>query len=72
MVEPAGPPELTVPTVIQWTQVVVPYLEVSSTDLRARVQDGRPLDYLVPEDVLVEIGRRGLYGAPVGARAGDR
>jgi len=52
------------------TVVVVPHLEVSSTDLRARVVDGRPLDYLVPEDVLIEIRRRGLY-APVAAPAGQ-
>ena len=48
---------------------VVPHLKVSSTDLRARVGDGRPLDYLVPEGVLAEIRRRGLY-APVAAAAG--
>ena len=29
-------------------RVEVPRLEVSSTDLRARVVDGRPLDFLVP------------------------
>jgi nicotinate-nucleotide adenylyltransferase len=53
--------ELVVPPGIEWIQVVVPYLEVSSTDLRERVRDGRPLDYLVPEGVLAEIERRGLY-----------
>ena len=30
-------------------EVTVPNLEISSTDLRARAADGRPLDYLVPE-----------------------
>ena len=30
-------------------RVEVPRLEVSSTDLRARVADGRPLDFLLPE-----------------------
>jgi nicotinic acid mononucleotide adenylyltransferase len=29
-------------------EVTVPNLEISSTDLRARAADGRPLDYLVP------------------------
>ena len=29
--------------------VIVPNLEISSTDLRARAADGRPLDYLIPE-----------------------
>jgi len=45
-----------------WRRVEVPHLEVSSTDLRARVSDGRPLDYLVPSSVLDVIRRRGLYG----------
>jgi len=48
---------------IDWTRVTVPRLEVSSTDLRARFTDGRPLDYLVTQPVLDVIGRRGLYGA---------
>ncbi len=46
---------------IDWIRVEVPRLEVSSTDLRARCRDGRPLDYLVTEDVLVVIAERGLY-----------
>ncbi len=47
---------------IDWIRVEVPRLEVSSTDLRGRWSDGRPLDYLVTEDVLVVIADRGLYG----------
>lgn len=46
---------------IEWIRVEVPRLEVSSTDLRRRWQDGRPLDYLVTEDVLAVIAERGLY-----------
>ena len=42
-------------------RVEVPRLEVSSTDLRRRVVDGRPLDYLVPEDVIHVIRERRLY-----------
>jgi nicotinate-nucleotide adenylyltransferase len=42
-------------------RVEVPRLEVSSTDLRARVHDGRPLDYLVTEPVLGIIAARQLY-----------
>ena len=34
---------------------------MSSTDLRARFHDGRPLDYLVTEPVLDVIVERGLY-----------
>lgn len=44
-----------------WIRVEVPHLDVSSTDLRARVVDGRPLDYLVTEPVLDVIRRLGLY-----------
>ena len=46
---------------IDWIRVEVPRLDVSSTDLRARCRDGRPLDYLVTEDVLAVIAERGLY-----------
>ena len=48
---------------IDWIRVEVPRLEVSSTDLRARFTDGRPLDYLVTQPVLDVIRARGLYGA---------
>ncbi len=44
-----------------WVHVEVPHLEVSSSDLRARVADGRPLDFLVPLSVAHEIERRQLY-----------
>lgn len=39
----------------------VPHLDVSSSDLRARVADGRPLDVLVPSPALRVIRERGLY-----------
>jgi nicotinate-nucleotide adenylyltransferase len=45
-----------------WTRVEVPRLEVSSTDLRDRARDGRPLDYLVTDPVLDVIQSLGLYG----------
>jgi nicotinate-nucleotide adenylyltransferase len=48
---------------IDWIRVEVPRLEVSSTDLRARFTDGRPLDYLVTQPVLDVIRTHGLYGA---------
>lgn len=48
---------------IDWIRVEVPRIEVSSTDLRARWNDGRPLDYLLTEDVLAVVAERGLYGA---------
>ena len=43
--------------------VRVPRLDISSTDLRARLAAGRPVDGLVPESVVTEIHRRGLYTA---------
>jgi nicotinate-nucleotide adenylyltransferase len=56
---PGAPVEL--PIGYEWLRVEVPRLEVSSTDLRARVRDGRPLDYLVTEPVLDIIAGRNLY-----------
>jgi nicotinate-nucleotide adenylyltransferase len=50
---------------IDWVRVEVPRLEVSSTDLRERWFDGRPLDYLVTDAVLDVIRARGLYGEGV-------
>ena len=56
---PGAPVQL--PAGFDWLHVEVPRLEVSSTDLRARVRDGRPLDYLVTEPVLDIIAMRRLY-----------
>ena len=41
--------------------VRIPALEVSSSDLRARAADGRPLDHLVPRPAIACIRERGLY-----------
>lgn len=57
---PGAPVEL--PANVEWVRVEVPRLEVSSTDLRARFDDGRPLDYLLTEPVLEVIASQGLYG----------
>jgi len=46
----------------RWERVEVPRVEVSSTDLRQRVRDGRPLDFLVTREVVATIEARGLYG----------
>jgi nicotinate-nucleotide adenylyltransferase len=51
------------PQQFNWLRVESPRLEVSSTDLRSRFSDGRPLDYLVTEPVLQVIEQRGLYGS---------
>ena len=51
------------PQQFNWLRVESPRLEVSSTDLRSRFSDARPLDYLVTEPVLHVIEQRGLYGS---------
>ncbi len=61
VVERTGTGEGEPPPGWSWVRVEVPRLEVSSTDLRARVADGRPLDYLLTPEVIATIGRRGLY-----------
>lgn len=42
--------------------VPVPRLDVSSTDVRRRVAEGRPIDYLVPPSVAALIEERSIYG----------
>jgi len=63
VVDRPGAP-VVLPSEFAWERVEVPRLEVSSTDLRARVNDGRPLDYLVTEPVLQIIRERSLYLEP--------
>ena len=41
--------------------VEIPALEISSTDLRARARDGRPLEFLVPDAAVRCIRDRHLY-----------
>jgi nicotinate-nucleotide adenylyltransferase len=45
-------------------RVSIPRLDISSTDLRERLRDGRPIDGLVPPDVVHEIRQRGIYTDP--------
>jgi nicotinate-nucleotide adenylyltransferase len=51
----------TVPEGFDGVRVEVPRLEVSSTDLRARVVDGRPLQFLVPDAVVSLVRDLDLY-----------
>jgi nicotinate-nucleotide adenylyltransferase len=43
--------------------VEVPAMSISSTDCRRRVEDGRPVWYLVPDGVVQYISKRRLYQA---------
>lgn len=65
VVERPGAHEADPPPGWSWLRVEVPRLEVSSTDLRARVADGRPLDYLLTPEVIAVVHQRGLYRAGV-------
>lgn len=60
VVDRPGAPVVLDPAV-EWVRVEVPHLDVSSTDLRNRFVDGRPLDYLVTDATLDVIEERGLY-----------
>jgi nicotinate-nucleotide adenylyltransferase len=66
VVDRPGAP-VSLPEGIEWNRVEVPRLEVSSTDLRSRFIDGRPLDYLITPTVLTVIRERALYGSLAGS-----
>jgi nicotinate-nucleotide adenylyltransferase len=53
--------EVVLPAGWDLDRVEVPRLEVSSTDLRARAVDGRPLAFLVPPGVISVLTERRLY-----------
>lgn len=61
VVERPGTDPTPTPEGWRWAWVQVPSIEVSSTDLRARAVDGRPLDYLVTHEVVDWIAAHGLY-----------
>jgi len=44
---------------LHWVRM--PLLEISASDIRARVRDGRPISYLVPPAVEAYIQEHGLY-----------
>lgn len=50
-------------TVYGWTTlfVEVPAIDISSTDIRARVRENRPLDYILTKETIAYIRKSGLY-----------
>ncbi|HET6916671.1 MAG TPA: nicotinate-nucleotide adenylyltransferase [Acidimicrobiales bacterium] len=57
----SGPPKSLEDEGWKVAEVTVPNLEISSTDLRARAAEGRPLDYLIPEAAVRCIRARRMY-----------
>ena len=51
--------------------IQIPALAISSTDIRRRVREGRPIQYLVPPEVAAYIDERQLYRGPEGAGGQD-
>jgi nicotinate-nucleotide adenylyltransferase len=47
----------------RWSNVTIPRLDISSTELRRRLAEGAPLDGLVPPRVVALIRARGWYGS---------
>jgi nicotinate-nucleotide adenylyltransferase len=52
-------------------KLAIPGVDISSTDVRARVRAGRPIDFLVPAPVADYIRRSGLYVAEREAGSAD-
>lgn len=61
VVERPGTEGARPPAGFRYEVVEVPLLDVSSTEVRARVLDGRPLDYLLTPEVIDCVVERGLY-----------
>jgi len=45
----------------EWTRIDIPELEISSTELRQRIADGRSVEYLTPPGVVAYLAGRDLY-----------
>ena len=60
VVDRPGTPTLVDPQ-FTWVRVDIPELEISSTELRARVAAGRSIRYLTPPGVASAIADRSLY-----------
>jgi nicotinate-nucleotide adenylyltransferase len=61
VVSRGGSPPVEVGPPWRVQRVDIPALEISSSDLRRRAAEGRPLDHLVPPAAIACIRERGLY-----------
>ena len=61
VVDRGGNVDLGLPPMWRVERVEIPRLEISSSDIRQRCADGRPIDFLVPEPVMTRIRALGLY-----------
>jgi nicotinate-nucleotide adenylyltransferase len=64
LVDRPGVPDPPLPSGWGWHRVEVPRLDISSSEVRDRAEDGRPLEGLVPAAVLGRLDGRGLYRGP--------
>jgi nicotinate-nucleotide adenylyltransferase len=61
IVERGGVPKATDPPGWEVVRVAMPAIDLSSSELRARFSDGRPVDFLIPQPAIDCIRRLGLY-----------
>jgi nicotinate-nucleotide adenylyltransferase len=61
IVERGGVPEAPDPESWQVVRVAMPAIDLSSSELRSRLADGRPVDFLIPGPAIERIRRLGLY-----------
>jgi nicotinate-nucleotide adenylyltransferase len=62
VVDRPGTERDALPDLVTWRRVEMPRLDLSSSELRRRFADGRPVDLLLPDAVVSRIRRLGLYG----------
>ena len=54
-----------------WVRIIpIDALEISSSEVRARLREGRSVRYLIPEEVCSEVESSGVYAHPPAAEAG--
>lgn len=71
LVDRPGVPAPPLPPGWDWRRVDLPRLDISSTEVRERAEQGRPLDGLVPPAVLRCLRSRGLYRGGPGPRRSE-